>query len=96
MRSFVESYAFLAVPIAGFLAWAAEKRKSIRFPIYAVVLLLALRSAFHTIQYYNEVIHYEGMTKKAFYHTFWKVKQPKDYWDYIEMPDYERAKKGER
>ena len=94
LRAFVESYAFLAVPVACFISWIGEMRNRIRIPIYVIVLLLSARSAFHTIQYYNGVIHYEGMTKKAFYHTFWKVKQPKDYWDYIKMPDYEQAKKG--
>ena len=96
LRAFVESYALLAVPMACLFSWAAEKRKSIRFPIYTIVLLLALRSAFHTIQYYKEVIHYDGMTKKAFYHNFWRTKQPKDHWDYIELPDCEGAMKGER
>ena len=96
LRAFVESYAFLAVPIACFLSWAGEKKTSIRIPLYLIVLLLSLRSAFHTVQYYNGVIHYEGMTKQSFYHTFWKVEPPEDYWDFIEMPDYEQAKKGDR
>ena len=96
LRAFVESYAFLAVPVACFISWAGEKRPSIRFSIYLIVLLLSLRSVFHTVQYYNEVIHYEGMTKKSFYHTFWKVKKPKDYWNYIDLPDYEQAMKGDR
>lgn len=96
MRSFVESYAFLAVPVAGFIAWIAEKRNRVRFPVYLMVLFLSFRSVFHTIQYYKEVIHYEGMTKEAYFHTLWKTKQPADYWDYIDFPDYEKAKKGDR
>ena len=96
IRSFVESYAFLAVPVAGFIAWIAEKRNHIRIPVYTIVLFLSFQSVFHTIQYYNEVIHYEGMTKKAYFHTLWKTKQPADYWDYIELPDYEKAMKGDR
>ena len=96
MRSFVESYEFLSVPVAGFIAWIAEKRNFIRIPVYVIVLFLSFRSVFHTIQYYNEVIHYEGMTKKAYFHTLWKTTQPDDYWNYIEAPDYEKAMKGDR
>jgi len=96
MRPFVESYAFLAVPVAGFIAWIAEKRNWVRYPVYIVVLFLSFRSVFHTKQYYNEIIHYEGMTKEAYFHTLWKTKQPADYWDYIELPDYEKAMKGDR
>lgn len=96
MRSFVESYAFLAIPVAGFIAWAGEKRKSTRISLYIIVLLLSLHSVFHTIQYYTGVIHYEGMTKKAYFHNFWRVKMPEDYWDDIDFPDYEKAMKGER
>ena len=96
MRSFVESYAFLAIPAAGFISWAGEKRKSIRIPLYIIVLLLSLHSIFHTIQYYTGVIHYEGMTKKAYFHNFWRVKMPEDYWDDIDFPDHEKAMKGDR
>lgn len=96
MRPFVESHAFLAVPLACFLAWAAEKRAPIRIPLYLIVVLLSLRSAFHTLQYYNEVIHYDGMTKEAFYHNFWNKKKPKDYWDDIDFPDYDKAMEGDR
>ena len=96
MRSFVESYTFLAIPAAGFIAWAGEKRKSVRIPLYIIVLLLSLHSIFHTIQYYTGVIHYEGMTKKAYFHNFWRVKMPEDYWDDIDFPDHEKAMKGDR
>lgn len=96
MRPFVESYAFLAVPFACFISWAGERRAFVRISLYLIVLLLSLRSVFHTVQYYNGVIHYEGMTKKAFYHTFWDITPPADYWDYIDMPDYHQAKKGNR
>ncbi len=96
LRAFVECYAFLAVPMAGFISWASERRWPVRIPTYIIILLLSLHSVFHTIQYYTGVIHYEGMTKKAYYHNFWRVTMPEDYWDYIVFPDYDQAKKGER
>ena len=86
LRSFIESFPLLSIPFALFLAWISEQKKWLRTTLSAIVLLLGLQSAFHIVQYYNEVIHYEGMTKKAYFHFFWKTQKPDDYWNYIDMP----------
>lgn len=87
LRPFIESYSMLAIPMALFITWISEQKRWLRTTLFAIITVLALQSAFHIVQYYNEVIHYEGMTKKAYFHFFWKTKQPADYWKYIELPE---------
>lgn len=87
LRAFIESFALLSIPLALFIAWVAEQKRWIRATLFSLVIVLGLQSDFHIVQYYNEVIHYEGMNKKAYFHFFWKAKQPKDYWNYITLPD---------
>ena len=87
LRAFIESFALLSIPLGLFITWVAAQKRWLRTVLFSLVFVLGLQSAFHFVQYYNEVIHYEGMNKKAYFHFFWKVKQPKDYWYYITLPD---------
>ena len=91
MRALIESFVFLSIPLAVFLKWVSEQKQLIRATLITIVVLLALRSPFHVVQYYNKVIHYEGMTRQAYFHVFWKVKPPEDYWNYIVFPDKDPA-----
>lgn len=86
LRAFIESFPLLAIPLALFLTWVSEQKRWIRATLFSLVVVLALQSSFHIVQYYNEVIHYEGMNKKAYFHFFGKVKRPADFWDYITLP----------
>ena len=85
-RAFVESIALLSIPLSLFLTWISEQKRWLKITLSSIVVILALRSSFHTVQYYNEVIHCGEMNKKAYFHFFWKVTRPDDYWNYIEIP----------
>lgn len=96
LRAFIESFTLLAIPMGLFLTWVSERKRWVRTALASLVIVLGMQSAFHMVQYYNEVIHYEGMTKKAYFHFFWKVERPADYWKYIRLPESDPAVRTNR
>lgn len=89
-RAFIDSYALLAIPLALSLTWIFEQKRWLKVCLSTLLVALALQATMHTIQYYNEVINYEGMNKKAYFHFFWKTSRPDDYWNYIKLPDLQQ------
>lgn len=96
MRSLVDSFPILVLPLAAFLTWVAECSRRWRISLMVVVTLFAAQSGFHIIQYFHGAIHYEAMSKKAYKDSFWRVKPSSTYWNKLDWPDYEAAQKGEK
>jgi hypothetical protein len=87
MRSLIESYAILAIPLATFLTWVAKQKSLIRIPLCIVVLAISAQSAFHSIQYHYGAIHWEKMTKEAYFDSFWRVKPSKEFQSLLHQRD---------
>lgn len=96
MRPLIESYAILAIPLSVAIQWIFKQKKTIKLSLLTVLIVLSLQSGFHTLQYYFETIHYEAMTSKAYFDSFWRLKRSNNHYNLIETPDYEKAKKGDR
>jgi hypothetical protein len=96
MRSFIESYAILAIPLAVFLTWISKQKRIVKISLSVVVLAISLQSIFHTIQYYYGSIHWDSMTKQAYRNSFWHVRPTEEFQSLLMTPDYEAAKKGKR
>jgi hypothetical protein len=79
MRSLIESYAILAIPLATFLAWVAKQKLLIKIPLYIIVLAISAQSVFHSIQYHYGAIHWAWMTKEAYFDSFWRMKPSKEF-----------------
>jgi len=58
------------------------------------VLLIAL-NLIQTQQKRLEIIHWDAMTKEAYWATFLKLDNPKNYQHLYLAPNYEKAVKGE-
>lgn len=93
-RPMIDVYGLLALPLAAFIAWAFKIRWRLATFMGVSVFLIYL-SAFQTRQYTNGIIHWDSMTKEAYWAVFLKKHYPDDYGDMIKTPDYEKAKKGE-
>jgi len=96
MRSLIESYAILAIPLATFLTWVAKQKLLIRIPLYIIVLAISAQSIFHCIQYHYGAIHVADMTKEAYFDSFWRVKPSKEFKSLLRQTNSEAAKKGDR
>ena len=98
-RPMIDSYGLLAIPMACFYSVILKKRSAYVPTLIIGVLFLTLNQI-QTIQYStNAIIHWEGMTKEAYWNVFLKMEMSADDWArqerYIQSPDYDKAKAGE-
>ena len=96
IRSLIESYAIFALPLAAFLAWITKQKLRMRIPLWILVFAISAQSIFHTIQYYYGSIHWDSMTKEAYFDSFWRVRPSKKFESLLILPDYKSASEGKK
>jgi hypothetical protein len=96
MRPMVESLALMAIPLAAFIEWFFSRKKVLKIVVASVLCLMIFFSSFHIIQYYHEVIHYDAMSSKAYFESFLRLNRSDEYWNLLDCPDYDEARKGNR
>lgn len=95
LRAYVESYALYSVGFAALFQWVFGLRKwFISTPTILLVCALIAFNLFQTRQYYYGSIHYVGMTKEAYWHSFLKLKPYGDFYHKLTIPNMEKARKG--
>jgi hypothetical protein len=94
-RALTDWYGLFALPIAALLD-TVRKRKAAWIACGIFLLLVMAWNQFQNAQYRNGSIHYDAMTRKAyFYDTFRLQKRPYVYRLY-KSPDYATAHEGRR
>lgn len=96
MRPMIDSYSLLALPLAAFVAWLLEKKRNVKISGLTLILLLNYHSVFQTFQYYYGAIHWDSMSRKAYFSSFGHLRPQPDFKDKLDPPDYKAAKKGIR
>lgn len=94
LRSFIDSYALLAIPFACFVDMGLRRPAWPRWIILVVMVVLIGYNQFQTRQYINNAIHWWWMNKEAYWETFLKRHPTERFWHVITIPDYEAARKG--
>jgi hypothetical protein len=93
-RSMIDSYAILALPFAAFTEWALSKRRIVR-PVFIIICsFLIFLNLFQTRQYYFGSIHWDSMSKAAYWDSFLRLKPSGRFQGMLQHPDYEKAKLG--
>lgn len=94
-RAFIDSYALMAVAAAALLSQSfSAGRRFFRVAVMTAFLLFATLGIFNNIQYYHGAIHWDSMTREAWFDSFGRVRPSARFNDLLEAPDYEMAKKG--
>jgi hypothetical protein len=94
-RAFIESYALLSIPLATLLTYGVSHRKKVaRFLTFALVIVFVAHSIFQTLQFHYNAIHYDAMSKKAYWDSFLKISPSPQFNTLLIYPDYESAKLG--
>jgi len=93
-RPMIDSYGLLAIPFSVFLKELNRKSKWLRISIYSIFTLFIMLNIWQSKQYKRGVIHYDGMTKDAYFELFFSYHRPKTYNKLIDRPDYFAAKKN--
>jgi hypothetical protein len=94
MRSFVDYYGILAMPMALLFTLLWNFKKQTKLIILSIVFLSILQNNFFLEKYKRGSIHYDSTSKASFWHSFWHLKPQEGYWELLEAPDYAKALQG--
>lgn len=94
LRAFIDSYSLLAIPFSVFITWLLDQGKLLKIAGFTILVILIGYNLFETKQYYTGAIHWDSMTKKAYWESFGKTYPTSKFYKSLEEPDYEKAIKG--
>jgi len=87
-RVFIESYAILSIPFALLLSYAIKFRCFTRITIFSFLFILISHQIFQTLQFKHFIIHYDSMSKEAFWDSFLKIRSSSKFESLLIYPDY--------
>jgi hypothetical protein len=94
MRPMIDSYGMLAIPMGLFFSEIYNYRKYLYKIAVVISMFLIIQNLFFMRKYRRGSIHWDSMTKEAFWYSYSRISPLSDYWEYLEQPDYEKAKQG--
>ena len=94
-RVFVDAYGILALPLAATVNYAFHHRwKLVSGTMAGVFIFLLILQVLQTRQYISGTLHWEGMTKEAYWKNFLKIRPADGYWQMLSVPDAVLARKS--
>lgn len=95
-RPMIDMYGIMAIPLAAFLERIWTSKKWIKYFAAIVLAGFIWLNQFQTNQYRTSLLHWDSMTKEAYWGIFGRKTWPEGYDKMIKVPDYEKALKGEK
>lgn len=96
LRALIESYALLALPLAAWIEWVGSRKGVLRMVLLVLLAATAGLSAFHNVRYIYGSIHWDSMTRAAYFDGFLRRRPTERFYSLLEEPDYEAARIGIR
>jgi len=93
-RSLIDIYPVLALPLASFLLTIQQCGAIKKKIIYSIISLLIILNIHQTFQAHWNNIHYDSMTKAAYFDTFFRFSKNPEAEKYLKHPDIDKAKAG--
>ena len=93
-RGSIEVFPLIVLAMGALLSELMNYKK---FLVYLFIPLIAgaiYLNYEQTFQFIRGVIHYDGMTKDAYWEVFLKEHQTVAFYDYLSLPDYDNARNG--
>lgn len=94
LRSYVDTYGLLAIPLAMFIDWGSTKKIIIRITMALIITLTLSLNLFQTYQYTKGILHYDGITQQAYWNVFLKTERPPHFYEMLWRPDYDLSRQG--
>lgn len=94
MRSFIDYYGILAIPLALLLTLFWDYKKYSKIIVLGIVIFSMAQNYFFLEKYKRSSLHYDSTTKASFWFSFWKLNPQEGYWELLEKPDYAKALEG--
>ncbi|MFO7614814.1 MAG: hypothetical protein R6W71_09270 [Bacteroidales bacterium] len=95
-RVLIESYALMAFPFAAYTKLMFERKIIVRSLYLLLLAGFISLNIFQTRQYYKGVIHWDAMSREAYWNTYFRTKPAPSMYEQIDPPDYSAAFKGDR
>lgn len=95
IRAMIDAYPFLALPMAAMFAYLFKQTSLVKYSSTSLIICLVLFNMFQTHQYRKGILHWDSMTKQAYWAVFLKTQKPGNFDQLIETPNNEKALKGE-
>ena len=95
-RPMIDMYGIMALPLAVFIEKLWERKNWVKDIMITVLIALILLSQFQMSQYRTSLLHWDSMTKEAYWGIFGKKQWPEGYDRMIKAPDYDKALRGEK
>jgi hypothetical protein len=95
MRALIEAYAIWAIPMAAMLEWLLSFGPVVVAATVNAIALLVCLNLFQAEQYWRGIIHWDSMTRDAYWSVFLRGGVPANYADLLSPPDYVKAAGGE-
>ena len=93
-RAFIDSFALAAFPIASTLEYFTNKKKLVSISFLVIFNITILLAMYHTYLFRTGAIHWDGMTKEAYFDSFGRFRPSKKFKTLIKRPDYKAAQEG--
>ncbi len=90
MRPMIDYYAILSIPFAAGINYFSKQSRYIYIIQIAIISLLITLNLFQTWQYKNGLIHYDDMSKEAYFKGFFQTKVTDEWKDLLKPYDWNR------
>ncbi len=95
MRTLVESYAILSLPLAAFITVIIKSKYWIvKISITIVFIFITYLNQFQSLQYRKAMMHWDSMSKAQYWEIFLHYRYARELDKLLEVPDVEGAMKG--
>lgn len=93
-RSFIDSYVLLAIPMGAIVSKAFTWKKTYQYTFFTLFSLSAVFGLIQVLKHHYQSIHFDSMTKEAYFDSFFRLRPSEKFYDLLKKPDYEAAQKG--
>jgi hypothetical protein len=93
-RSLIESYAIMALPLAAMTEWALSGKRFLKAVYLSLLGFFIFLNIYQTHQYYIGSIHWDSMTRAAYWDSFLRRRPSERFQGLLGHPDYAKAMQG--
>ncbi len=90
-RELIDIYPVMALPLAAMLQWMLSRKAVLRYLLGFLMLITVVLGAFYNVQYYYGSIHWDSMTRQAYFDSFGRVHPSPRFNSLLVHPDYQSA-----
>jgi hypothetical protein len=91
LRAYIDMYPVLAVGLAFFIQYILKLPKMVQSISKVFALALVMLTCIQIYQYRKGILHYDGMTQRAYFNIFLQFKTPDNHTETLNPPDYDKA-----